>query len=185
MLLFSSLPTYTDGFTNFTQMNFMEKLFLLFLPAIGVCISFLDGALLLKKALHGIFVAHHEWFFRCSQFASWVRIYLFIWFLVEFFFIVVTCKNVLSFVMFSLSYWLLKNTQTLIILISKYFNGCQIFCNRILCFWWIIKLLLGILHSLTAYPPFKVHLFSRSLLLPFCVGQCGFSVTIITVHGGI
>ncbi|RXH88432.1 hypothetical protein DVH24_000031 [Malus domestica] len=75
-----SLPTYTDGFTNFTQMNFMEKLFLLFLPAIG----------------------------------------------------------------------------TLIILFSKYFNGCQIFCNRILCFWWIIKLLLGILHLLTAYPPFKV-----------------------------
>ncbi|XP_070660846.1 ABC transporter C family member 13 isoform X3 [Malus domestica] len=97
------------------RMNFMEKLFLLFLPAIGVCISFLDGALLLKKAL-GIFVAHHEWFFRCSQFASW----------------------------------------TLIILFSKYFNGCQIFCNRILCFWWIIKLLLGILHLLTAYPPFKV-----------------------------
>lgn len=98
------------------RMNFMEKLFWLFLPAIGVCISFLDSALLLKKALHGIFVAHHQWFFRCSQFASW----------------------------------------TLIILFSKYFNGCQIFCNRILCFWWIIKLLLGILHLLTAYPPFKV-----------------------------
>lgn len=57
-------------------MNFLEKFFFVILPAIGACISFVDIALLLKKAHHGVFIAHHEWFFRFSQFASWVRYFL-------------------------------------------------------------------------------------------------------------
>ncbi|PQQ11274.1 hypothetical protein Pyn_02136 [Prunus yedoensis var. nudiflora] len=59
------------------RMNFLEKFFFVILPAIGACISFVDIALLLKKAHHGVFIAHHEWFFRFSQFASWTLIILF------------------------------------------------------------------------------------------------------------
>ncbi|ONI16445.1 hypothetical protein PRUPE_3G098500 [Prunus persica] len=123
------------------RMNFLEKFFFLFLPAIGACISFLDIALLLKKAHHGFFIAHHEWFFRCSQFASW----------------------------------------TLIILFSKCFNGCYIFCNRILCFWWIVKLLLGTLHLLTAYPPFQVLLCVKEICTVSLDIIFGVSINIIRI----
>ncbi|CAL9010883.1 unnamed protein product [Prunus brigantina] len=123
------------------RINFLEKFFFLFLPAIGACISFLDIALLLKKAHHGFFIAHHEWFFRCSQFASW----------------------------------------TLIILFSKCFNGCYIFCNRILCFWWIVKLLLGILHLLTAYPSFQVLLCVKEICTVSLDIIFGISINIIRI----
>ncbi|XP_021821855.1 ABC transporter C family member 13 isoform X1 [Prunus avium] len=123
------------------RMNFLEKFFFVILPAIGACISFVDIALLLKKAHHGVFIAHHEWFFRFSQFASW----------------------------------------TLIILFSKCFNGCYIFCNRILCFWWIVKLLLGILHLLTAYPSFQVLLCVKEICTVSLDIIFGISINIIRI----
>lgn len=62
----------TLNFQKIMQINVLEKFFLHYFPAFGACLSFLDMVLLLKKALHGDFIVHHEWFFRCSQFAVWV-----------------------------------------------------------------------------------------------------------------
>ncbi|GMY33956.1 ABC transporter C family member 13, partial [Fagus crenata] len=96
--------------------NMLEKLFLHFLPAIGSCLSVLDVVLLLNKALHGDFIGHHVWFFRCSQFAVW----------------------------------------TTIILFSKSANYHYIFCNPILCYWWIVKPLLGILYLLATFSSLEI-----------------------------
>nr|POF09735.1 abc transporter c family member 13 [Quercus suber] len=90
------------------RINMLERLFLHFLPAFGACLSFLDVVLILIKALHGGFIVHHEWFFKCSQFAVWTSILLF----------------------------------------SKSSNYHYIFCNLILCFWWIVKPILGIIYLL-------------------------------------
>lgn len=90
------------------RINMLERLFLHFLPAFGACLSFLDVVLILIKALHGGFIVHHEWFFKCSQFAVWTSILLF----------------------------------------SKSSNYHYIFCNLILCFWWIVKPILGVIYLL-------------------------------------
>jgi len=51
----------------------LEKVFLNILPALGACLSFYETFLLLENNLQGYYAEHHEWFFRCSQFFSWVR----------------------------------------------------------------------------------------------------------------
>ncbi|XP_050286789.1 ABC transporter C family member 13 isoform X1 [Quercus robur] len=90
------------------RINMLERLFLHFLPAFAACLSLLDVVLILIKALHGDFIVHHEWFFKCSQFAVWTSILLF----------------------------------------SKSSNYHYIFCNLILCFWWIVKPILGVIYLL-------------------------------------
>ncbi|XP_035548110.1 ABC transporter C family member 13 isoform X2 [Juglans regia] len=95
--------------------NMQEKFFLHYFPAIGACLSFLDLALILNKALHGDFIVHHKWFLRCSQFAVWTTILFF----------------------------------------SKSANYRYIFCNLILCFWWIVRPLLGIFNLLATCSSFE------------------------------
>nr|XP_048320178.1 ABC transporter C family member 13-like isoform X1 [Ziziphus jujuba var. spinosa] len=55
--------------------------------------------------------------------------------------------------------WFLRCSRfavwTTVILLSKCAN-CHILCNCILCFWWIVKLLLEIPHLLTVYTSFEV-----------------------------
>lgn len=143
-------------------MNFSERLFLHVLPVIGACMSFFDIALLLKKDLPGVFIVKHDWFFRCSQFAVWVRVFCVIYFFLN---------DVLYFLFFfsefSSSHWLFENMQTVVILFSRCFNGCYIFCNRILCFWWIVKIILATLHLFATYPSFKVHFFKEASYYQF------------------
>ncbi|XP_058067672.1 ABC transporter C family member 13 isoform X3 [Magnolia sinica] len=60
-----------------SRMHILEKVFLLFLPALAACLSFYDIFYLLKAVLQGHTIVHHEWFFRWSQFMSWMTILLF------------------------------------------------------------------------------------------------------------
>lgn len=55
-------------------MHILEVVFLLLLPALAACLSFYDIVVLLKKGLKGQTITHHEVFFTCSQFTSWVSL---------------------------------------------------------------------------------------------------------------
>lgn len=56
-------------------MYISEKVFVHFLPALEVCMSFFDMVFLSKRVLHGDMVMYHEWLFRSSQFLVWVSLY--------------------------------------------------------------------------------------------------------------
>ncbi|XP_022153504.1 ABC transporter C family member 13 isoform X3 [Momordica charantia] len=53
------------------QRSLLEKIFLHFLPAIGLCLSLFDMMFLLRKLLTGGDVEYHDWFSTCSLFAVW------------------------------------------------------------------------------------------------------------------
>lgn len=55
-------------------MHILEMVFLLAVPALAACLSFYDIVLLVEKGLKGQPIRHHELFFRCSQFTSWVSL---------------------------------------------------------------------------------------------------------------
>lgn len=55
-------------------MHILEVVFLVLLPAFAACLSFYDIVVLLKKGLKGQTITHHEVFFTCSQFTSWVSL---------------------------------------------------------------------------------------------------------------
>lgn len=93
-----------------------EKIFMHFLPAIGMCMSFCDMVLLLRKVLHGDTNLHHPWFFRCSEFSVWSTIFFF----------------------------------------SKCDYWYSVFCNRIICFWWIVKPLLGFTYLQSTFSSLEV-----------------------------
>ncbi|XP_020082165.1 ABC transporter C family member 13 isoform X1 [Ananas comosus] len=59
------------------QKSLLEKLFLHAVPAFGACLSFYDILLLLMKSLEGHDPEYYEWFFRCSQCATWMLILVF------------------------------------------------------------------------------------------------------------
>ncbi|XP_010273753.1 PREDICTED: ABC transporter C family member 13-like, partial [Nelumbo nucifera] len=102
--------------SRITEMCFVEKLFLTFIPAFGALLSFCDMVFLLKKVLQGKHTIYHEWFFRCSQLLTWATIILF----------------------------------------SKCENWFFIFCDRVLCFWWIARPLFGIPHLHTVFSSLEV-----------------------------
>ncbi|KAE7997228.1 hypothetical protein FH972_001878 [Carpinus fangiana] len=123
------------------RINAQEKFFLHYFPAFGACLSFLDMVLLLKKALHGDFIVHHEWFFRCSQFAVW----------------------------------------TTIILFSSLANYQYMFCNSVLCFWWIVKPLLGILYLLATFSSLEILRCLKESCAVFLDMVFGISINIIRI----
>ncbi|XP_050381430.1 ABC transporter C family member 13 isoform X2 [Argentina anserina] len=79
--------------------------------------------------------------------------------------------------------WFLRCSQftvwTVIILFPRCFSACHIFCNRILCFWWLVKMILAMLHMLATYPSFKVLFLLKEICTVLLDVIFGISINII------
>ncbi|CAK9322443.1 unnamed protein product [Citrullus colocynthis] len=98
------------------QRSLLEKIFLHFLPAIGLCLSLFDMIFLLRKLLTGDVVEYHEWLSIGSLLAVWIFTTIF-----------ANCSN---------------------------FE--HIFKNRMLCLWWIVRAIFGILIFVSTYAEFEI-----------------------------
>ncbi|XP_030491896.2 ABC transporter C family member 13 isoform X1 [Cannabis sativa] len=71
-----------------------------------------------------------------------------------------------------------------IILLSKCANYCCIFSNQILCFWWIVKLVLGIPYLLTTYNIIELLICLKESCVVLLDIVFGLSINIIRVKKG-
>ncbi|KAL6144938.1 hypothetical protein ACLB2K_055628 [Fragaria x ananassa] len=81
--------------------------------------------------------------------------------------------------------WFFRCSQfavwTVVILFSRWFSAYHIFCNRILSFWWLVKMLLAVLHLCTTYPSFKVLLSLKEICTVSLDVIFGISINIIRI----
>ncbi|KAL5574463.1 hypothetical protein UlMin_016162 [Ulmus minor] len=71
-----------------------------------------------------------------------------------------------------------------IILLSKCSNYCYVFSNQIMCYWWIVKLLLRIPQLMTAYHSFEVLRFLKESCLILFDIMFGLSINFIRIKRG-
>lgn len=70
---------------------------------------------------------------------------------------------------------------TIIVLLSRCACFHCLFCHRILCFWWIIKPVMGILHQLVTFSSFEVLKCLKEICLVLLDIMFGISINIIRV----
>ncbi|PON77820.1 ATP-binding cassette containing protein [Parasponia andersonii] len=71
-----------------------------------------------------------------------------------------------------------------ITLLSMFANYCCIFCSQILCFWWIVKLVLGIPHIITIYNSFELLICLKESFVALLDIMYGLSINIVRVKQG-
>lgn len=135
------------------RVDHLKLVCLQIVSAFGVILGLYEIYLLVKNNLEGHISESHYWFYRCSQLSSWVS-YL------DLFIYMPRSLEIIS-TLFLTSSMYRAFLQMVLLLASKLEHWFYVFCNPILCFWWILKPLLEIPHLLWSLSSLEVLLKRR------------------------